>query len=366
MTHAEDRHKLVISSLNFFKTIEKVYSVVSGLLEDYKCNEDFCGADQVNISNETIKNLDVGDEYALSCQISKHHEQKEGFLKACTHARRNAENFLKYISRCIQYYSQSFSSTAYKNAEIRVKTIMDDLLKQENQVLEYWAEKKKRLDHCKTYVLVEHSSKQALKSINEKGFTFIESKQAYLNEEHTKEELNEVAKEFSDFNHYVVECKLKVSLLTQLADNLIEKGHSHEVAIKKWVSFVDNVYKDFYVQLDRYKSALNNKQGLFASSQDSESIASVSSQEEQSSSTKTNSLKEIISQSSENRKSVRKKDFILAELLHTERTYVEDLKLCIDTYLHEFRCCNQLPISLVGKESQLFGNIEKIYDFHNK
>ena len=34
------------------------------------------------ITSETIKNLDNSEEYALSCQITKHHEQKEAFLKA--------------------------------------------------------------------------------------------------------------------------------------------------------------------------------------------------------------------------------------------------------------------------------------------
>ncbi|OTF81235.1 Divergent CRAL/TRIO, RhoGEF and Spectrin repeat containing protein, partial [Euroglyphus maynei] len=159
MTHAEDRHKLVLASINFFKTIEQVCSVVSSLQNEYKHDEDFCGASRLStITMETIRNLDNSDEYALSCQISKHHEQKEAFLKACTHARRNAENFLKYIQRCIQYYSnQNYPNQTYTNAENRIKTIMDDLLTQENRVLEYWAEKKKRLDHCKQYILVEHS-----------------------------------------------------------------------------------------------------------------------------------------------------------------------------------------------------------------
>lgn len=56
----------------------------------------------------------------------------------------------------------------------------------------------------------------------------------------------------------------------------------------------------------------------------------------------------------------------MAELLRTEKTYVEDLKLCIDTYLHDFKTCDNLPASLVGKESLLFGNIEQIYEFHQR
>lgn len=361
MSNAEDRHKLVVSSYKFFNTIEQVCSVLNSLQNEYKLNEDYCGANRLNISSETIKDLDAGEEYALSCQITKHHVQKEAFLRACSHARRNAENFLKYISRCIQYYSHNNYASTYKNSEARIKTIMDDLLKQENEALEYWAEKKKRLDHCKQYILVEHSSKQALKWINDTGTPFIKSKNECLNGEHTQQMLNNVVQEFNDFDHHLKECKEKVSLLSQLADNLIEKGHSHETAIKKWVSFVDKTYKDFYSELDKFKSLLNQKQG-FADRINQE----IGPSRETSSQSEKNPFKDIINQSSENRKSVRKRDFIMAELLHTERTYVDDLKLCIDTYLKEFRCCESLPISLVGKESLLFGNIEKIYEFHNK
>ncbi|KAH9522943.1 hypothetical protein DERF_006497 [Dermatophagoides farinae] len=395
MTHAEDRHKLVLASINFFKTIEQVCSVVSSLQNEYKHDEDFCGASRLTvITPETIRNLDNNDEYALSCQISKHHEQKEAFLKACTHARRNAENFLKYIQRCIQYYSANYPNQTYTNAENRIKTIMDDLLTQENRVLEYWAEKKKRLDHCKQYILVEHSSKQALKWINENGLTFIQTKQSYLDDQNQqqsfdREKLESLCIEFNNFNHYLGECREKVSLLSQLSQNLIQKRHTHEVAIKKWVQFVEQSYKDFYKQLDLFKQRLNEKQTLFniesaaASASASSATAATMiikdpspsiSANQQSSTPTTNLVKDIISSASSStsggnvRRSIRKKDYIMEELLRTERTYVEDLKLCIDTYLREFRLAgdNHLPPFLQGKERLLFGNIEQIHDFHKR
>lgn len=370
LTHAEDRHKLVLASINFFKTIEQVCSVVNSLQNEYKHDEDFCGASRLNINSETIKNLDNSDEYILSCQITKHHDQKEAFLKACTHARRNAENFLKYISRCIQYYSPNYSNNTYISAENRIKSIMDDLLIQENRVLEYWAEKKKRLDHCKQYILVEHSSKQALKWINENGITFIQSKQIYLNEEMLNQEnLEQLAIEFNNFNHYLGDCKEKVSLLSQLAQNLILKRHTHENAIKKWVNYVEQSYKDFYKELDSFKNLLNKKQVLLAGKINDNSLIAIKDVQTTmptASTTTTNLVKDIISQSSENRRSVRKKDFIMEELLRTERTYVDDLKLCIDTYLKDFNSCENLPTFLQNKERLLFGNIEQIYDFHKR
>ncbi|KPM11748.1 Divergent CRAL/TRIO, RhoGEF and Spectrin repeat containing protein [Sarcoptes scabiei] len=387
MTHAEDRHKLVLASINFFKTIEQVCSVVESLQNEYKHDDDFCGASRLTITSESIKNFDNKEEYALSCQINKHHEQKEAFLKACTHARRNAENFLKYIKRCI-HYSPNYSDST--NAKNRINAIMDDLLTQENRVLEFWAEKKKRLDHCKQYILVEHSSKQALKWINENGKPFIQSKQQMLlNDEHvtSSEKFEQLANDLNNFNHYLSECKEKVSLLTQLSQNLILKRHSHESAIKMWVNFVEQSYKDFYKDLDSFKKLITEKQGLLLTDKlnadsaispikipptsspspstligSSSSLASSNS----SSSTTTNLVKDIINQNGENRRSIRKKDYIMEELLRTERSYVEDLKLCIDTYLKDFRSCEILPSFLQSKERLLFGNIEQIYDFHKR
>ncbi|KAI5734693.1 hypothetical protein M8J77_009547 [Diaphorina citri] len=66
----------------------------------------------------------------------------------------------------------------------------------------------------------------------------------------------------------------------------------------------------------------------------------------------------------EKRKSARKKEFIMAELLQTERTYVKDLDTCIKVFLQESRSHPNLPSGLVGKHDIIFGNIEEIRDFH--
>lgn len=66
-------------------------SVLDSLEREYKRDEDWCCGGT------------VGDR--ISQLITKHQEQKEAFLKACTLARRTAETFLKYSSRSLQYYN---------------------------------------------------------------------------------------------------------------------------------------------------------------------------------------------------------------------------------------------------------------------
>lgn len=50
---------------------------------------------------------------------------------------------------------------------------MEELLNKENKVLEFWTQRKKRLDQCHQYVLFERSAKQALEWIHETGEMYL-------------------------------------------------------------------------------------------------------------------------------------------------------------------------------------------------
>lgn len=51
--------------------------------------------------------------------------------------------------------------------------ILEELLSKENKVLEYWTQRKKRLDQCHQFVLFERSAKQALEWISETGELYL-------------------------------------------------------------------------------------------------------------------------------------------------------------------------------------------------
>lgn len=70
---------------------------MDSLEKEYKRDEDWCSAGS------------GGDK--MGQLISKHQEQKEAFLKACTHARRTAETFLKYANRSLQYNNYPSDNT---------------------------------------------------------------------------------------------------------------------------------------------------------------------------------------------------------------------------------------------------------------
>lgn len=69
----------------------------------------------------------------------------------------------------------------------------------------------------------------------------------------------------ADFNIMVAaiqETRDKVKLLMQLADGLVEKGHTHADSIKAWVAAVDRRHKDFTSRMEKYRDKLESTLGI--------------------------------------------------------------------------------------------------------
>jgi len=350
VTRAEERHKLVTASLNFYKTAEQVCSVLDSLEREYKREDDWLSR---HASGDH-------DRATLIAQlINKHQEQKEAFLKACTLARRTAETFLKYSNRSLQYFAHPNEST-FRGPETKVKIILEKLLTQENRVLEYWTNKKKRLDQNQQYVLFERSARQSLAWIKEEGDIYLSTHTQVGN---TPEETEQLLEEHNSFKEKARETREKVKLLLQLADTLVEKGHAHAPNIKQWVEEVDETYKNFSTRMDEYREKLEKSLGVSTESElgldkDRNSDPTLETR------IKDGDLKQIKELNEEKRKSARRKEFIMAELLETERSYVKDLELSLATFLVPMRSATDLPPALRGKESVIFGNLEDICHFH--
>nr|XP_046259128.1 kalirin isoform X2 [Scatophagus argus] len=351
MLKMEDRLKLVNASVAFYKTSEQVCSVLESLEQEYRRDEDWCGShDKLGMSADSDHLLPL---------ISKHLEQKEAFLKACTLARRNAEVFLKYIHR--NNVSMPGAASHARGPEQQVKAILNELLQRENRVLHFWTLKKRRLDQCQQYLVFERSAKQALDWIQETGEVYLAT---HTSPGDSSEETQQLLNDHHHFRLTAKQTKEKVKLLIQLADNLVEKGHAHVSELKRWVSTVDRRYRDFSLRMAKYQECLERSLGV--SSEDSKDLeldiipASLTDDPEVKLRDPNNEVNE------EKRKSARKKEFIMAELLQTEKTYVRDLHECLETYLWEMTSgVEEIPPGIANKEHIIFGNMQDIYDFHN-
>ena len=77
----------------------------------------------------------------------------------------------------------------------------------------------------------------------------------------------------------------------------------------------------------------------------------------------TGDLKQIVNE--EKRRSARRREFIMAELLDTERSYVKDLELTVKCFKRPLEGGGaDVPHQLRGKSDIIFGNIEEILFFH--
>ncbi|XP_059427564.1 kalirin RhoGEF kinase b isoform X1 [Carassius carassius] len=351
MLKMEDRLKLVNASVAFYKTSEQVCNVLESLELEYRREEDWCGGhDKLGSTAETEH---------VSPLINKHLEQKEAFLKACTLARRNAEVFLKYIHR----NNVSMPGVAPHNraTESQVKAILSELLQRENRVLHFWTMKKRRLDQCQQYILFERHAKQAIDWLQETGEYFLST---HTTPGDTSEKTQELLKEYEDFRVSVKQTQEKVKLLIQLAGSLVEKGHVHVTELKRWVSTVDRRYRDFSMRMGQYRCSLDRAVGVCSEgNKDLELDIIPASLTHSDPEVNLNDPDHEVNE--EKKKSSRKKEYIMAELLQTERAYVRDLQECLETFLWEMTSGAEIPSGIANKEHVIFGNIQEIYEFHN-
>ncbi|XP_026121165.1 triple functional domain protein-like isoform X2 [Carassius auratus] len=354
MLKMEDRLKLVNASVAFYKTSEQVCSVLESLEQEYKREEDWCGGtDKLGPNSESDH---------VTPMISKHMEQKEAFLKACTLARRNADVFLKYLHR--NSVNMPGMLAHVKAPEQQVNNILNELLQRENRVLHFWTMRKRRLDQCQQYVVFERSAKQALEWIHDTGEFYLSTHTSTGSTIHHTQEL---LKEHEEFQITARQTKERVKLLIQLSDGFCEKGHSHASEIQKWIASVDKRYRDFSLRMDKYRSCLEKALGLSTDSNKASKDlqldiipASAPGAEIKLRDAAIHELNE------EKRKSARRKEFIMAELIQTEKAYVRDLRECMDTYLWEMASgVEEIPPGIVNKEHIIFGNMQDLLEFHH-
>ncbi|KAM4028786.1 triple functional domain protein isoform 9-T11 [Anomaloglossus baeobatrachus] len=353
MLKMEDRLKLVNASVAFYKTSEQVCSVLESLEQEYKREEDWCGgADKLGPNSETDH---------VTPMISKHLEQKEAFLKACTLARRNADVFLKYLHR--NSVNMPGMVSPVKAPEQQVKNILNELFQRENRVLHYWTLRKRRLDHCQQYVVFERSAKQALEWIHDSGEFYLST---HTSTGSTIQHTQELLKEHEEFQITAKQTKERVKLLIQLADGFCDKGHAHSSEIKKCIAVLDKMYRDFSVRMEKYRTSLEKALGIYNDSNKSSKSLQLDIIPGNAAGCEVKLRDAAHELNEEKRKSARRKEFIMAELIQTEKTFVRDLRECLDTYLWEMTSgVEEIPHGIVNKEHIIFGNMQEIYEFHN-
>lgn len=386
----EERHKLLTSACTYYKTLDRVMPVLDNLEDDYMQSRDWCCWYNSNsaCSPSLIGSLDSprslstsltsssspnhqlsidaknADKVTFMSQLlSKHMDNKEKFLRSCTYARKNSEIFLKYVNRCLQQPLPQTASYSVRLVESKIKSSQDQLHQRENRILQLWTRKKRQLDQCQEFVLLEASARRVLDWIHDEGERYLAQRP---NEPASKSHLDSLVDEHNRFVEVVKEQREKVRIFLELGDGMVQKDqdHLHSGDIHQWMTAVRQRYTEFSQKMDKYKTRLEVRLGT---SQTSQVIARDLALDRRSDPSLEAKLKQARDLEEAKRKSAKKKEFIMAELLQTERAYVKDLDVCISTYMtyDTLGGADVAPACLQGKHQSIFLNIKEIHAFHN-
>ncbi|CAG0918915.1 unnamed protein product [Notodromas monacha] len=376
---AEDRRRLVLYASKFFSTADQVSSVLESLEKEYKREEDCCAPEKLGVFIATTAGASspstpptaslpssTRDRAALlPLMITNFQKKKDMFLRACTLVHRASEPFLKYAERSCQ---GAGNAGAYASVEVKVKDVLNGIMRLESRVLESWTQKKQRMEQCHDFAVVELTTQQELEWLRREAEEYLKSRENGLLVNSV--DAQNLKAEHQEFENGPKETAERVKVLAQLADRVIEKGLIHANEIRELASVLEREHSIFVSRMAAYRSKLDAALGVKTVIGSFPSIPVHSPARDFVGNLKdmvplpqSNSDKQL---SEERRKSARKKEFIMAELLQTERTYVKDLEVCVRTFLKDLRePSGNVPSGLFGKDSILFGNVEEILEFHS-
>ncbi len=261
--------------------------------------------------------------------------------------------------------------------------IMDDIHSKEERTIKSWTNRKNALDECFQYVIFEKSSKEALAWLHESELNYLNKFQSLSS---NKEEMKKLYKEFCDFTDRLKNQQGYVNLLIELSPKLLESSIRYGNNIAMWANKVESRYKEFFSTMSKVQQAhglqtnnlnMSDLPSSVSFSSAATTTASKPLSDGISSSYNSELIKldekpvnqnqEILKQNELKQKMLKKRKNIINELIQTEKSYVQDLKGCLESYCKEFmEKSKELPEYLKDKGPIVFGNLEEIYNFHYK
>ncbi|CAH8681706.1 unnamed protein product [Schistosoma haematobium] len=378
---AEERHKLLISATNWYRTSDQVTSVLWSLEKEYRREEDWC-------QNE--KAINSGDPTSYLAQLSsKHAEQKEAFLKACMLARRTSDLFSKYLHR------QPTSTTGRVEVEEKIRLAMTELMAKEKAVLEAWAVRRRRLDDCTYFMNLKRQIEDLLERVHNVQESIINKSTGFSNSmclsNINPSLMQEVYRACASLESMIASSSpLSPGHATQM-ESLLQRLRLCDTQLNTSSTVSGKGFKDS--QKSDHQSSELKKSITSPSSKvdvqpgsktlevepDRTSVSSTSSSGT-GGSTGTSMTNESYLVSSaaaasgttqEQRRLARRRENLLRELIQTERLYIQSLEQCIDTYRKGLvsppkMLIAQVPSGLIGQVDTVFGNIPLIYEFHKQ
>lgn len=366
MKMAERRRAVVFTSYNFYRASEQVSKLLEKFSKDCLGDEDPC--------LDFIEYELPQKQEKISAAISQLDKEKSAVEQGCREVRESSERFLRLVLPQGDGNNAPVLDGQDGRLEIRVNDLVEQATSQEIPVLKQMQLKKNVLQGCLEYAKFEESSKQMLQLIQD--HTDIIDAEVKLWKQETKNGSlntdNASSSQQNDFNDIFEEMRDKVKLLLHQAQSLIEKTFFHSDGVKDCAISVDKRYRECFGLMNTYRNLLEVRLGCsLPAMKDDADWPSISGLQAKVNELSSVTRREISSDSGihemteEKRRSAKRIEFIMNELLQTERAYCSDLKCCIENFMYPMLDSLDVPSTLAGKHHIIFGNIEEIYEFHH-
>ncbi|VDL78284.1 unnamed protein product [Nippostrongylus brasiliensis] len=354
---AEERNKLLKAAIVCYKTyLTGVYPILDQLEKDYSQNpdRDWC-SERGETPQERVN--------VISELLSKHMDYKDRFLKGCIYAQKTSELFLKYIER-------TSSGTGVHNRldSERIIRMKSELRERQSKILELWTKKKKQLDRCQQFVLMDATRHVLVDWLCGEG------------ERRLSEFLGKgiadaaTLEDFHTFKLAVKEERAKIQTLLCMAGPIRDEARQHAADIAECMDDVRVRFERFSRRVADCESVLRGGKTVAKDDLSLDRLSDPNVEESMNIMKREQNKKlSLLWFLVETDTAVPTSKYLptyrepMHELIKSERDYIDDLRKCIQVYITEFDAAeanSTLPLALKDRRQAIFGNYEKLYAFH--
>ncbi|XP_075250716.1 triple functional domain protein-like isoform X2 [Convolutriloba macropyga] len=396
VSRVEYRNDLARTASNFFKTHSNLVDTLESLQRDFSMEED------------TSPDMPVE---ALRSLLAKHSSCKEDFTKLCGFIRKLSEGFLAQLQRKVNHEPFKVDKRDDKASRTVVQQKMESVLISETSLLTAWDKRKKRLDNHLKVAELKNDCENILKWLKNNREIYINATTGIISgaQPLTGDQLRLVISQHESFRQQAklqkqnieelmcrfADLKSSQTPVTDLSTDRVPNSPSlvHPTMqmneLQKLCKKLYSTYKCFHKDTDAICAQSyrllgtpppweklvnlqlecpapdtpvgtgNMSSGMSTPGSGTPGVETVGGQ----------ALQQVPSTpviDNEKRRLERKREFVINELLETEKAYVKDLDLCVKHYLGSFRNAPNMPATLMDKKSIIFANIEQIYAFHSE
>ncbi|CAI4221313.1 unnamed protein product [Auanema sp. JU1783] len=335
----EERNKLLLAAVACFKTYHKILLPLLKQLDKEEHVDDWC---QKCNTSSTIEKANY-----LSNLISQHTEYKEKFLKGCSYALKNSETYLKHIQR------DAMNNPTKSENESMINEMKSHVRERQSKIMEIWNRKKRHLDRCYHFVLYHASCSEIFEWIGGEGEVLLRNFSGKVKNSND----TALLELFVNFKIMVKEKRATIQTLLCMGNNLFTDAIEHK---NEFTEIMDDLKSRF----EQFSQKVNDCEVVLRGTKITRNELSLNRHSD-------SSVEERMDKEHAKITDERKQKMMepMQELIKSEKDYIEDLCRCVQVYIKEYDTASTsgtLPIALVDRRKEIFGNMELLYKFHSE